>query len=131
MPKMVTPCVSRWLQRPNRSVNAAGIIAATSAQTRTTRPSAAAARTICLATAKNANMPERDSRLQAAGVEQRGQGSPGLIVAHPPVSRRPFLGWLLVALLLIAIDQLTKIWFDTEMMYGERWNILPFFDFTL
>jgi len=76
-------------------------------------------------------MPERYSRVQAAGGEQRGQGSPDLIGAHPPASRRPFLGWLLLALLLIAIDQVTKIWFDTEMMYGERWNILPFFDFTL
>lgn len=39
--------------------------------------------------------------------------------------------WLLFALFLIVIDQLTKIGFDHALRYGQRVNILPFFDFTL
>jgi signal peptidase II len=39
--------------------------------------------------------------------------------------------WLLVALLLIVVDQLTKIGFDHALRYGERINVLPIFDFTL
>lgn len=44
---------------------------------------------------------------------------------------KPFLFWLLVALGIIALDQLTKLYFDTQLAYGERWPLLPFFDFTL
>ncbi|HAP24587.1 MAG TPA: signal peptidase II [Achromobacter sp.] len=40
-------------------------------------------------------------------------------------------GWLALALLIIVLDQLTKIYFNTSFQYGERVNILPFFDFTL
>src|SRR6478735_746088 len=40
-------------------------------------------------------------------------------------------GWLALALLIIVLDQLTKIYFNTAFQYGERVNILPFFDFTL
>lgn len=39
--------------------------------------------------------------------------------------------WLTGALFIIALDQVTKIWFDSHLHYGERWNVLPFFDFTL
>ena len=39
--------------------------------------------------------------------------------------------WLFAALLLIAFDQLTKIGFDQALKYGQRVNVLPFFDFTL
>jgi signal peptidase II len=39
--------------------------------------------------------------------------------------------WLFIALLLIVVDQLTKIGFDHVLRYGERINILPVFDFTL
>ena len=39
--------------------------------------------------------------------------------------------WLLVALFLIVVDQVTKIGFDHALRYGERINILPVFDFTL
>ena len=39
--------------------------------------------------------------------------------------------WLLLALLLIVVDQLTKIGFDHALRYGERVNVLPVFDFTL
>ncbi len=46
-------------------------------------------------------------------------------------SRRPFLGWLLLAVLIIGLDQLTKVGFDSTLGYGERRNVLPFFDFTL
>ena len=46
-------------------------------------------------------------------------------------SRRGFAGWLLGAALIVVVDQVTKIWFDTHLSYGERWALLPFFDFTL
>jgi len=53
------------------------------------------------------------------------QGGPGRSAG------RSLLLWLIPALLIIAIDQITKVWFDTNLMYGERWPLLPFFDFTL
>ena len=40
-------------------------------------------------------------------------------------------GWLALALLIIVLDQLTKVYFNTSYQYGERLNLLPFFDFTL
>lgn len=43
----------------------------------------------------------------------------------------PLWRWLAWAVLLVIIDQLTKQYFDTRLAYGERWPILPFFDFTL
>lgn len=49
----------------------------------------------------------------------------------PRGGRGRFLGWLLLALAIIVFDQLSKIGFDTSLLYGERRNILPFFDFTL
>jgi len=48
-----------------------------------------------------------------------------------PSSYRGMGRWLLAALLLIVIDQMTKIGFDHALRYGQRINILPFFDFTL
>ncbi len=39
--------------------------------------------------------------------------------------------WLTLAVLLIITDQLTKIGFDTQLRYGSRIHIAPFFDFTL
>ncbi|MFD4840643.1 signal peptidase II [Achromobacter sp. NPDC058515] len=39
--------------------------------------------------------------------------------------------WLALALLIIVLDQLTKVYFNTAFQYGERLNVLPFFDFTL
>lgn len=39
--------------------------------------------------------------------------------------------WLALALLIIVLDQLTKLYFNTTFQYGERLNVLPFFDFTL
>lgn len=78
--------------------------------------------------AKHASMPEQpsgdsDRRLSDAAPE-----------GHAPrslSSRRPFVGWLLLATLIIVLDQVAKIWFDANLLYGERWKLLPFFDFTL
>ncbi|MGE8690429.1 MAG: signal peptidase II [Achromobacter sp.] len=39
--------------------------------------------------------------------------------------------WLAIALAIIVLDQLTKIYFNTEFQYGQRVHLLPFFDFTL
>ena len=39
--------------------------------------------------------------------------------------------WLLLAAVLIVLDQLTKLYFDASLRYGERIAVLPFFDFTL
>lgn len=50
----------------------------------------------------------------------------GAAPTHPPVK-----GWLLTALLVAILDQITKIGFDTLLGYGERLRVLPFFDFTL
>lgn len=36
-----------------------------------------------------------------------------------------------MALALIVMDQVTKVWFDSHLAYGERLPLLPFFDFTL
>lgn len=44
---------------------------------------------------------------------------------------RGMLPWLAGALLIILIDQISKVYFDSAMQYGERWHMLPFFDFTL
>lgn len=42
-----------------------------------------------------------------------------------------FWRWMLLALLIIVVDQITKVYFDSQLQYGERWPLLPFFDFTL
>ena len=39
--------------------------------------------------------------------------------------------WLLLAGVLIVLDQLTKLYFDGSLRYGQRIAVLPFFDFTL
>jgi signal peptidase II len=63
-------------------------------------------------------MPEAGSSPRPDG------GTPG---------RRParFAGWLLLAAVIIIADQLTKVYFDSHLEYGQRWHLLPFFDFTL
>ncbi len=40
-------------------------------------------------------------------------------------------GALALALLIIVVDQITKVYFNTAFSFGERVNVLPFFDFTL
>ncbi len=47
---------------------------------------------------------------------------------------KPYVGigrWLWLAGLLIVLDQLSKLGFDSQLKYGERIHLLPFFDFTL
>ncbi|SAI56472.1 lipoprotein signal peptidase [Bordetella ansorpii] len=39
--------------------------------------------------------------------------------------------WLGLAALIIVFDQATKLYFDNAFSYGQRLNVLPFFDFTL
>ena len=39
--------------------------------------------------------------------------------------------WLALAVAIVILDQITKIYFDGAFRYGERVNLLPFFDFTL
>ena len=51
---------------------------------------------------------------------------------QPQLQATPTLTrWLLLAVLLLIADQLTKLWFDSALRYGDRLNVLPFFDFTL
>jgi len=78
--------------------------------------------------AKLASMPDQPtggSGLRSSENAPKGQAAGSL------GSRRPFMGWLLLAVVIIVLDQLTKLWFDSNLLYGERWNLLPFFDFTL
>ena len=50
----------------------------------------------------------------------------------PAPGRSPRMGrWLALALLLIVLDQATKLYFNAAFEYGERVNVLPVFDFTL
>ena len=52
--------------------------------------------------------------------------------ADPQVQASPPLtSWLVLAGCLLVVDQLTKLWFDSSLRYGERVQVLPFFDFTL
>ncbi|MCQ9616602.1 signal peptidase II [Paenalcaligenes niemegkensis] len=46
-------------------------------------------------------------------------------------TRRGFWLWLLLAVIIVVLDQQSKHYFNTQLMYTERWNVLPFFDFTL
>ena len=49
----------------------------------------------------------------------------------PKASPNRFWGWLLIALVIVVIDQASKIYMDSTLLYAQRWPILPFFDFTL
>ncbi|MFA4914398.1 MAG: lipoprotein signal peptidase [Comamonadaceae bacterium] len=44
---------------------------------------------------------------------------------------RSLLFWLMLAVAIVIIDQVTKVYFNTQYQYGERHNVLPFFDLTL
>ena len=48
-----------------------------------------------------------------------------------PDTHTPIAGWLVLAVVVIVIDQVTKVGFDNLLAYGERLGVLPFFDFTL
>jgi len=52
---------------------------------------------------------------------------------HSSPARRASLlwYWLIWAALLVLLDQLTKYYANATLRYGERWPVLPFFDFTL
>lgn len=55
---------------------------------------------------------------------------------HSPAKSRGFKSrgfwfWVSLALIIVIVDQYTKGWFDRHLFYGERWPLLPFFDFTL
>ena len=76
-------------------------------------------------------MPERRPTARPSPHNAPGDVSSSDVGAVTRPSRRPFLGWLLVAIVLIGLDQITKIWFDSNLQYGERWHLLPFFDFIL
>ena len=75
-------------------------------------------------------MPERPTSRQHPG-EGEPVPSDTITSSGPPPSRRSFWGWLLLALVLILLDQASKVWFDSHLQYAERWHVLPFFDFTL
>lgn len=49
----------------------------------------------------------------------------------PPRKGAALARWLALAVAIIIVDQLTKLYFDGAYRYGERVNVLPFFDFTL
>jgi len=78
-------------------------------------------------------MPRRDHtpRPQTGEGERDGAISPapGDKAFDPPPSR--IWRWLAWAALLVLLDQVTKHYFDARLHYGERWPVLPFFDFTL
>lgn len=48
-----------------------------------------------------------------------------------PLFPRRFWIWMAWALAIVVVDQLTKVYFNGNMQYAERWPVLPFFDFTL
>ena len=43
----------------------------------------------------------------------------------------PFGRWMLLAAILIVLDQISKWYFELNFQFAERFNILPFFDFIL
>jgi signal peptidase II len=49
----------------------------------------------------------------------------------PRHTTRRFWSWMLGALLIVVLDQVSKAYFDSALQYGERWHVLPVFDFTL
>lgn len=48
-----------------------------------------------------------------------------------PTDRRLFWVWLLVAFIIILLDQQSKNYVNQHLLYAERWPVLPFFDITL
>jgi signal peptidase II len=47
----------------------------------------------------------------------------------PPVSKSG-IRWLWISLLVVVVDQLTKLWIERSFVLGERINLLPVLDFT-
>lgn len=48
-----------------------------------------------------------------------------------PAPKWGFMRWLLIAFIIICLDQASKYYFNNQLHFAERWHILPFFDFTL
>jgi signal peptidase II len=80
-------------------------------------------------------MPEHDT-----GRRSPLSGEPAFASAATPddgaragksTRRGRYLAWVLLAVAIIVVDQITKVGFDTALQYGERRHVLPFFDFTL
>ncbi|TCT04489.1 signal peptidase II [Paralcaligenes ureilyticus] len=46
-------------------------------------------------------------------------------------NRLRFWAWILGAILIVVVDQLSKGYFSAHLPYAQRWHVLPFFDFTL
>lgn len=57
--------------------------------------------------------------------------TPAVQGGNTPASHPKLATWLALAVLIIVIDQVTKVYFNTQYQYGERVNVLPFFDLTL
>ncbi|WP_246770343.1 signal peptidase II, partial [Bordetella pertussis] len=55
----------------------------------------------------------------------------GLTMTQARAAAPRLAPWLAAAALIIVLDQATKLYFDGAFQYGERLNVLPFFDFTL
>lgn len=51
--------------------------------------------------------------------------------AAPTGKSKSLSFWLLLAAVLIALDQITKLYFEYNFEFQERVNVLPFFDFIL
>jgi signal peptidase II len=51
--------------------------------------------------------------------------------AAPAAGRRGLAFWLLLAALVIVLDQATKLYFNGSFSYGQRVPVLPIFDLTL
>lgn len=71
---------------------------------------------------------QRKSTAASTNVSEQAaaQASEPSLSPTAPTSR-----WLTIALLLIVLDQITKLYFDSAYSYGQRVNVLPIFDFTL
>jgi signal peptidase II len=52
---------------------------------------------------------------------------------HAGMRRRPalFWAWLAGALIIVALDQLSKLYINSHLSYGQRLHVLPVFDITL
>lgn len=53
------------------------------------------------------------------------------IILKPNPSAKSLSFWLVLALIPIGLDQITKWYFENNFAFQERLNILPFFDFIL
>lgn len=49
----------------------------------------------------------------------------------PNQQTKSFSFWIVLAVVLIALDQVTKLYFEYNFDFAERVNVLPFFDFIL